>query len=134
MSAPLMLAFVGWSLQDGDSAPGEIAAPLFILVLFWLSLAAPFVVVPVMRRSLSRQLAKVRESNDRTFTLAGVLNTRMFMEFALWELPTLMAFAAYFSGAPLPYLFGAALVTFAGSLYSFPRASVWEAAADAVTG
>ena len=131
---PIALGVVGWLLAGGSrllSATESFVSVLY--VPFTLIVLAPLVAVPLLRRNWDSRVFSPRtpsSSGQAQGSPAGALATRMIIEYALWEVATLMGFVAVTIGAPLVYLFGATVLTLVGEAYSYPSMSRWEAAAD----
>jgi hypothetical protein len=128
---PLALVALGWWVASAGGDGASTTAPRTFGILTAATLALGVAVllgVPLLR---ARWRGAASPSPATSTTLSGGLMSHLFIELALWEALAMFGFTAAFAGEPLAVLFGACLVSLGGILYTYPRWSAWEDAADA---
>lgn len=131
MAVPFMLVVVGRAVQGSQSASSEPSVRAIVMLA--VAAIVPLVAVPLIRMAFRRRLSAISPNPTAGEpTLGSQLAIRTFMEYACWEAASLFGFVAVILGAPIEYLYGAAVFAFVGVLISYPRASAWEACADAL--
>lgn len=123
--APLLFAFVAYIIST-EPDPGPPNSDPTLLVAFGVLALVPFIAAPLLRR-----MARAAVANAKPAEAAGALVTWSLVEYAVWEIPSLLGFVAFIATSQLWFFAACMAVTFVGYAFSFPRWSRWEALAGA---
>ncbi|HET6352619.1 MAG TPA: hypothetical protein VFG89_10900 [Coriobacteriia bacterium] len=127
--APLIMLTVGFFVARADASGlvGSGRIDVLLLGVFGSLALLPLIVVPVVR-NVSAELP-VNPADIRPMGARLMMWT--ILEYAVWEVSSIIGLVAFILGAPGLFFIAAVVVTLQGYIRSFPKWPEWVARAEA---